>query len=396
MTRLPCVVITKSVRHCLVSVCLSQRFQRSCLWSRKSVPCQPKSWKEDTSFRPVNICLIASSNPLICSGFSVLSKRFSVIMMSMTSCNLLLASFWCFEFNCEVPPTGRTLKWNDSSSLDFRVRRYRPICPCHVIGLTDIRGLVTFACRDFGRHEFAFCIFGHKQKFTLVPHNRLASRRILFSGFRVPEASVPSCCWMQSWRHRPARCRHDSQRNLSASSVRSDSHGLAKRLDAVTRQLVTHPIVLPMSTPNVASTRQLVLDPFFVPFCVPTVVPIFLTIRFLVLDPISVLPLFGPNFMTTRHLVLNPLFNFVPVRHLFFQTQFSILSFQSSHMFRSPSFCPLCCSPSSTDNSHIVKPPYIEMLPTRVGFCVDRNCLAACSHAGAVHSRSTTSLRQSS
>ena len=42
----------------------------------------------------------------MCSIFSVCSKRFSVIMMSITSRNLLLASFDCFEFNCEVPSSG--------------------------------------------------------------------------------------------------------------------------------------------------------------------------------------------------------------------------------------------------------------------------------------------------
>ena len=41
------------------------------------------------------------------------------------------------------------------------------------------------------RHEFAFCILGHKQTSTLVLHNRLASRRVLYSTFLVQRHIFP-------------------------------------------------------------------------------------------------------------------------------------------------------------------------------------------------------------
>ena len=119
--------------------------------------------------------------------------------------------------------------------------------------------------------------------------------------------------------------------------------------------------------------------------------------------PTSLIPIFVPNFMTTRHLVLDPISapnsvvpTFVAIRQLILNrfcdqsSHVSALSFQSSHRFLSTSSCPFCCSPSSTDNSHIVKPPNIKMPPPCVGLdcswagCVDGNCLAACSHAGSV------------
>ena len=81
---------------------------------------------------------------------------------------------------------------------------------------------------------------------------------------------------------------------------------------------------------------------------------------------------------------------------------FHFLPFQSSHRFLSPSFCSLCCSPSLTDNSNIVKPPFIETLRPCVGLdcsedsCVDGNRLAACSHAGSVHKSVLQSLDQQS
>ena len=51
----------------------------------------------------------------------------------------------------------------------------------------------------FNGHEFALRIFGHKQSSTLVSHNRLARRGVLYSGCCVPVTSVPSCCWMPCW-----------------------------------------------------------------------------------------------------------------------------------------------------------------------------------------------------
>ena len=66
--------------------------------------------------------------------------------------------------------------------------------------------------------------------------------------------------------------------------------------------------------------------------------------------------------------------------------------------YLSPSFCSLCCASSLTDNSHIVKPPKIGMLPPCVGLdcsragCVGGNCRTVFSHAGSVHKSVLQSL----
>ena len=55
----------------------------------------------------------------MCSIFSVCSKRFSVIMMSMTSCGLLLASIGASSSTVRFHPLVRALKWYHSVSLYF-------------------------------------------------------------------------------------------------------------------------------------------------------------------------------------------------------------------------------------------------------------------------------------
>ena len=85
-------------------------------------------------------------SPLV-FDFLVCSKRCSVIMVSRTSCNLLLASF------------------GSMPSVYFVCERSRPQqthCPCCVMGLTIIRSLRTYACRDslvIGLPSV--CILGH-------------------------------------------------------------------------------------------------------------------------------------------------------------------------------------------------------------------------------------------
>ena len=153
----------------------------------------------------------------MCSIFSV-----SVIMMSMTSCNLLLASFGV-KFNCEVPSVGRALKWYHSASFYFVCERtIRPetdplslLCP----GFDSHQRPAHLCLSRFNSHWFAFCIFGHKQTSTLITHNRLASCQARYSSFSVPVTSVPPCCQMPCRHHGSARCRVDSKRDLSAPPV---------------------------------------------------------------------------------------------------------------------------------------------------------------------------------
>ena len=132
---------------------------------------------------------------------------------------------------------------------------------------------------------------------------------------------------------------------------------------------------MPISVvPTFATIRHLALNSISVPASVvPLCVPKFVTTRYLFLNPISVPNSVCSNFcdhpttrsepnlqywVTIHHLAPTPIFNFVSTRHL--------VSFQSSHRSLSPSCCALCCSPSSTDNSHTLKPPDIGMLPPYV------------------------------
>ena len=109
-------------------------------------------------------------------------------------------------------------------------------------------------------------------------------------------------------------------------------------LDAVTRQLVTHPIVVLISAPSVVTTHHVVLNPIVVPLGIPTSVPLcvinfcpnFVTIRHLVLDPISLPNSVIPTFVTIAHLVLNPILNFVIIHHPFSETYFQSCDHSSS------------------------------------------------------------------
>ena len=152
------------------------------------------------------------------------SKRFSVIMMSMTSGNLLFASFGVSSSTVRFHPLGvLSIGMTLPVSILYANARSGPK-QTHSLSLLchgfDSHRRPSYLCMSrFDRHEFAFSIFGHKQTSTFVPHNRLSNRRVLCSGFRVPVTSVPSCCWMPCQHHCPARCRVDSKRDLSASSV---------------------------------------------------------------------------------------------------------------------------------------------------------------------------------
>ena len=88
----------------------------------------------------------------MCLTFSVGSKRCSVIMISMTSCNLLLASFGASSSTVRFHPlsvlsNGIALP---ASILHAKARSgpKQTHCPCCVMGLRAIRGIRTTACRD--------------------------------------------------------------------------------------------------------------------------------------------------------------------------------------------------------------------------------------------------------
>ena len=115
-----------------------------------------------------------------------------------------LGLFLAFLCHHDVYDFFRCFEFHDSASLYFVCEgTFRPETDplsllCH--GLDSHERPPHLCLSRFNRHEFAFCISGHKQTSTLIPHNRLASRRVRYSGFRVPVTPVPSCCWMP--------CRH--------------------------------------------------------------------------------------------------------------------------------------------------------------------------------------------
>ena len=87
----------------------------------------------------------------MCSIFSVCSKRFSVIMMSMNSCSWLLALFGASSSTGEVPSVEGALKWYYSASVNVVCERtIRPETDhlSSVMGLTASRGLRPSASRD--------------------------------------------------------------------------------------------------------------------------------------------------------------------------------------------------------------------------------------------------------
>ena len=113
--------------------------------------------------------------------------------MSMTSCNLLLASFGASSSSMRFHPLGK-VKWYDSASLYcvcermIRPERDPLSLLCH--GLDSHQRPSHLCLSRFDRHEFAFCIFGHKQTSTHITHDRLARCRALCSGFPAPMTSV--------------------------------------------------------------------------------------------------------------------------------------------------------------------------------------------------------------
>ena len=155
----------------------------------------------------------------MCSIFSVSFKRVSVIMMFLTSCNCLLASFGASCSTVKFHPlgvlsNGMTLP---VSILHANARSgpKQTRCPCCVMGLTAIRALLICACRD----SLVISICGHKQTSTFSPYNRLAFCRVRHSSIRVPMTSATSCCRMPCRQHCPARCPVVSKRDAPAPFV---------------------------------------------------------------------------------------------------------------------------------------------------------------------------------
>ena len=148
----------------------------------------------------------------MCSTFSVCSKRCSVIVMSMTSCNLLLVSFGVSSSTVRLHPMG-VLSHGIALPVSFlcasaRSGRKQTRCPCCGMGLTATKRSSHFCFSRFNGHWFAFCILGHKQTSTFIAHNRLASCRARYSRLRVSGSrdAVPAL-------------RLDSHRDLSALLV---------------------------------------------------------------------------------------------------------------------------------------------------------------------------------
>ena len=144
----------------------------------------------------------------MCSTFSVCSLRCSVIMMTMTSCNLPSASFSASSSTVRFHPLG-VLSNCITLPVSLLYANARPDpkqthSPCCVMGLTARSSHLCLS--TFNGHWFAFCI-------------RLANSRVRQRSFRVSMTPVSSCCWTPGQRHGPARCRVASKRDLSAPLV---------------------------------------------------------------------------------------------------------------------------------------------------------------------------------
>ena len=153
----------------------------------------------------------------MCSIFSVCSEHFPVIMMSMTSCNLLLASSGA-SHPLGVLSNGMTLPV-PTLYANARSSPKQTHCPCCVMGLTAIRGLRTSACRSSMVMSLPSVSLDTRERRPSSQTTDLPTVECGFSGFRVAVTTVPSCCWMPCQHHGSARCRVDSERDASAPSI---------------------------------------------------------------------------------------------------------------------------------------------------------------------------------
>ena len=167
------------------------------------------------------------------AGLCLPSKKCSFLFVQSTFvCLHEPGVIWCLAFHFEFPPNGRTRSGTKQTQ-----------CPCCVMGLTTIRGRLTSACQDLMVTSLPSAS-GHKQTPTFVPHNRLASPRILHSSFRVPQPRAAGCPAGITVLHAAVSipsviCLHFLS-DLTPTAWPTDS-------TAVTRQLVAHPTVLSIS-----------------------------------------------------------------------------------------------------------------------------------------------------
>ena len=118
--------------------------------------------------------------------------------MPMTSCNLLLASFGASSSAVRFHPLGVLSNgMTQPVSIMYANARSGPkqthrIFVC-VMGLTAIRGLLIFACRDsivMRLHSLSWDTSKRR------PSSRATDLPALHSGFRVPVTFLSSRCWM--------------------------------------------------------------------------------------------------------------------------------------------------------------------------------------------------------
>ena len=149
----------------------------------------------------------------MCSIISVCSKRFSTMMMSMTSCCIMLVSYGASSLDVMFHPLG-VLSDGVTLPISALCAHDQPetdtLCLlCH--GFNSHQKCSHHCLSRFNSHGFALCIIEYMQTSTFIPYNRLANCRVRHSNF-VPLTLVSSCCWMPFRHHSPARCRVDSKR----------------------------------------------------------------------------------------------------------------------------------------------------------------------------------------
>ena len=151
-------------------------------------PATPKRW---VFCGPVGICLN-----------SVCSKRFSVIMISITSFGFLLASFGAPSSTAKVQPMG---------VISHKSLRHCPLCmqtrrqahwPCCSL-VSQPSESSHFGLSRLDDQRFAMSILGRHSTSKFVPDQRPASRWVRDSSFRVPMNFILVFCkprWqLQTW-----------------------------------------------------------------------------------------------------------------------------------------------------------------------------------------------------
>ena len=228
-----------------------KQFQRSFVWSYRSVPCNPKGC---IFCGPVNICLIAARQSPHVVDFLCLFHTCFRHHHVHDFLQLAVGVIWCFKFNCEISSVGRAFNRNHSASVNF-------VCKRTIKPETDPLSLL---CHGFDRDSMVIGLLSR----SLVTSKRRPSSHAT----DLPAVAYGTPASASQWHFYPrvARCRagttfqHAAHRILTArptDSVLSPVNLLRTQLSS------------PIYVPNVVTIRHHALNPIlsFVPISVPVI-----------------------------------------------------------------------------------------------------------------------------